>query len=160
MRKPAFRICKNKDAGQLRSNCAADQRLCFRYIRIVQSIYYLNPKFQAHSHLLWLFSPVCVEPGRKPRRPFFSQRGSNYNIYSHRYILVKSFNRPLVFFIDFLQSWNYINVLHLHSRIGKHVCKRYHTTAEYNSKNCIREALMNECILILKKSQEFHWIVG
>ena len=32
MRKPAFCISENKDADQLRSNCAADQRLCFRYI--------------------------------------------------------------------------------------------------------------------------------
>ena len=32
MRKPDFRICKNKDAGQLRGNREADQRLCFRYI--------------------------------------------------------------------------------------------------------------------------------
>ena len=32
MRKPAFCICKNKDADQLRSDCAADQRLCIRYI--------------------------------------------------------------------------------------------------------------------------------
>ena len=32
MRKPAFCICENKDADQLRSNCAADQRLCFRYM--------------------------------------------------------------------------------------------------------------------------------
>ena len=31
MRKPAFCIYENKDADQLRSNCAADQRLCFRY---------------------------------------------------------------------------------------------------------------------------------
>ena len=31
MRKPAFCICENKDADQLRSDCAADQRLCFRY---------------------------------------------------------------------------------------------------------------------------------
>ena len=45
-------------------------------IRIVQSVYYQNPKFQASFHLLWLFSPVCVGPGRKPRRPVFSQRGS------------------------------------------------------------------------------------
>ena len=29
MRKPTFRICKNKGADQLRSNCEADQRLCF-----------------------------------------------------------------------------------------------------------------------------------
>ena len=44
-------------------------------IRIVQSLYFLNPKFQASSHLLWLYSPVCVGPGRKPRRPVFSERG-------------------------------------------------------------------------------------
>ena len=32
MRKPAFCICANKDAYQLRSNHTADQRLCFRYM--------------------------------------------------------------------------------------------------------------------------------
>ena len=31
VRKPAFCICENKDADQLRGNCEADQRLCFRY---------------------------------------------------------------------------------------------------------------------------------
>ena len=31
MRKPAFCICENKDPDQLRSNCAADQRLCCRF---------------------------------------------------------------------------------------------------------------------------------
>ena len=45
-------------------------------IRIGQSLYYLHPKLQASSHLLWLYRPVCVGPGRKPRRPVFSQRGS------------------------------------------------------------------------------------
>ena len=32
VRKPAFCICENKDANQLRGNREADQRLCFRYI--------------------------------------------------------------------------------------------------------------------------------
>ena len=27
---------------------------------IVQSLYFLNPKFLVSSHLLWLYSPVCV----------------------------------------------------------------------------------------------------
>ena len=31
MRKPAFCICENKDADQLRGYREADQRLCFRY---------------------------------------------------------------------------------------------------------------------------------
>ena len=30
--KPDFHTCENKGADQLPSNCAADQRLCFRYI--------------------------------------------------------------------------------------------------------------------------------
>ena len=41
--------------------------------------YYLNPKFQASSHLLWLYSQVCVGPGQKPQRPVFSQRGSYFS---------------------------------------------------------------------------------
>ena len=32
MRKAAFCLCEDKDADQLRSNCAADQRLCFCYM--------------------------------------------------------------------------------------------------------------------------------
>ena len=32
MRKPTICICENKDADQLRGNCEADQRLCFRYL--------------------------------------------------------------------------------------------------------------------------------
>ena len=43
---------------------------------IVQSLCFLNPKFQVSSHLLWLYSPVCVGPGQKPRRPVFWRRGS------------------------------------------------------------------------------------
>ena len=65
MRKRAFCICENKDADQL---CGA-----FVFAtRIVQSLYILNTKFQASSHLLWLCSPIFVGYGRKPRRPVFS----------------------------------------------------------------------------------------
>ena len=52
--------------------------------RIVQSLYFLNTKFQASSYLLWLYSPVCVGPGRKSRRPVFSQRGSNDAAYGRK----------------------------------------------------------------------------
>ena len=60
-RKPTFCICKNKDADQLRGNCKADQHLCFHY---TDSTIPLLSK--SESHLLWLYSLVCVEPGRKP----------------------------------------------------------------------------------------------
>ena len=44
--------------------------------RIVKSLFFLNPKFQASSYLLLLYRPVCVRHGRKCRRPVFSQPGS------------------------------------------------------------------------------------
>ena len=65
--KTGFLHMQNKDADQLCSNSA------FVFATpIVQSLYYLNPKFQASCYLLWLYSLVCVGPGRKPRRPVFS----------------------------------------------------------------------------------------
>ena len=48
--------------------------------RIVQFLFYLNPKFQASSSFLSLYRPVCVGPGRKPRRPVFSRRGSYVSV--------------------------------------------------------------------------------
>ena len=78
MRKLDICICENKDADQLRGNREADQRLCFRYTDIVQSLFFLYSKFQPSSHLQWLYSLVCVRPGRKPQRPVFSQRGSYF----------------------------------------------------------------------------------
>ena len=44
--------------------------------RIVQSLFFLNPKFKVSSLFLCLYRSVCVRPGRKPRRPVFSRRGS------------------------------------------------------------------------------------
>ena len=46
MRKPAFCICENKDADQLRGNRETDQRLCFIATGIVQSLYFLNRNFK------------------------------------------------------------------------------------------------------------------
>ena len=57
MRKPDFCICKNIDADQLRSNCAADQRLCFRY---TDSTIPLLPKSEISGLLP---SSVAVQPG-------------------------------------------------------------------------------------------------
>ena len=48
MRKPDVCLCKNKGAGQLCSNCTADQRLCVH--NTVSKIHLLsNPKFQLLS---------------------------------------------------------------------------------------------------------------
>ena len=81
MRKPVFCICENKGADQLDGNRAADQLIIVTQIvqlisafifatQIVQSLFFLNPKFQPSSHPLWLCRPVCVGPGRKFQKQF------------------------------------------------------------------------------------------
>ena len=67
MLKPAFCICENKGADQLCGNLTADQRLIFA-TQMVQSLYFLNLKFQATSHLYLYTAPVCVGPGQKCQR--------------------------------------------------------------------------------------------
>ena len=51
--------------------------------RIVQLLYFLNPKFQASSQLLCLYSPVCVRPVRKPHCLFSHETAHlmNYNAF-------------------------------------------------------------------------------
>ena len=39
---------------------------------IVQFLFFLKPEFRCSSLLLRLYRPVCVRPGRKPRRLVFS----------------------------------------------------------------------------------------
>ena len=60
MRKSAFCICKTK---------AQISVLVFT-TQIVQSLRFLNRKFQASDHLLRLYSPVCVGLGLKPDDKF------------------------------------------------------------------------------------------
>ena len=62
MRKPAFCICENICLDQLCGNRATDQRLCLSY-KDSTILLLLNLKFQASSHILRLYSPVCVGPG-------------------------------------------------------------------------------------------------
>ena len=61
MRKQTFCICENQGADQLRSE--ADQRLFFA-ARIVQFLYFINPRFPASGSLLCMYSLVCVGPVR------------------------------------------------------------------------------------------------
>ena len=80
MRKTARRKCKHKNADQLCGNHAADQRLCFRFIgRKVPLL--PKSKVSASSHLLTLYSPVCVGAGRQTQRQIFLCFGS-FNVLS------------------------------------------------------------------------------
>ena len=78
MRKPAFCICENKDADQLRCNREADQRICFRY---KDSTIPLLPKSEISS----LYpSSVAVQPGlcrtwsESPKTGFLTTRLITY----------------------------------------------------------------------------------
>ena len=63
MGKPTICIGENKDADQLRGKLIS----AFVFAtRIVQFLFYLNPKFQASGSFLCLYRPVCVGPVRKP----------------------------------------------------------------------------------------------
>ena len=57
MRNPAFCICKNKDADQLRGDREADQRLCCRYTDTTIPI--------LHKYEISSLQPSCVvvQPG-------------------------------------------------------------------------------------------------
>ena len=86
--KPTIGICKNRGADQLHSICKADQRLCFRY-RIVQFLFFLNIKFTASSHLLCLYSLVCVGPVGNPEE--FLHCGLYVNGRNHTNVLLTFF---------------------------------------------------------------------
>ena len=71
IRKPTKCLGENKGADQLRGVST------FAFATwIVQSLFFLHPKFQASSCLLSLHRLVCVGPGRKPTLLVFSRKGS------------------------------------------------------------------------------------
>ena len=112
VRKRAFCICENKDADQLRGNREADQRLCFRHFVfatwIVQFLFYLNPKFQASSHLLWLYSPVCVG---NPEDRFSHNKACMFYVELTKIIHHSSLNTHLSYATKFGRKWNDKNTL-------------------------------------------------
>ena len=60
MRKPAFCIYAKR---KTQISCAVTAQLISAFVFttwMVQSVFYLDSKFQASSHFLWLYSPVCV----------------------------------------------------------------------------------------------------
>ena len=75
VRKPDFSYAKTKAQISFAVTAKLISASVFT-TRIVRFLFFLNPKFQASSLLLWLYRPVCVRPGRKPRRPVFLHHGS------------------------------------------------------------------------------------
>ena len=68
MRKPTICISMRKQRRR-----SASQKLMGAFVFatwIVQFLYFLNPKFPFSSHLLCMYSSVCVRPNWKPHRWF------------------------------------------------------------------------------------------
>ena len=60
MRKPTFCICENKGVDSCKVTVHVQLISAFAFATsIVQSLYFLNLKFQASSYLLRLYSAVC-----------------------------------------------------------------------------------------------------
>ena len=88
MGKTTICIGENNDADQLRSNCEADQRLCFRYS---DSTIPLLLKSEISSFKLFsvLVQPGFVGPVRKPHC-WFSHEGAHMNLESKSPFVTKS----------------------------------------------------------------------
>ena len=67
-----FAYVKNKDADQLHSKSVTAQlNIDIGFAtRIEQSLYFLDTKFHVSSHLLWLYSLVCVRLVGNPQDRF------------------------------------------------------------------------------------------
>ena len=74
MRKPDFCLCENKGADQLRSNCEADQRLCFHYTDST-----ISPLLRDKISRFWLSSVIvqaglCQTWSETPKTGFLASR--------------------------------------------------------------------------------------
>ena len=110
LRKPAFCICENKDADQLRGNREADQRLCFRY---TDSSIPLLPKYEISSLLP---SSVAVQPGlcqtwwETPKTGFLTtitDRDMSSSSYTDIPLISPQQQRSKSFFIN-LSTYNHV----------------------------------------------------
>ena len=74
MRKPAFCICKNKDADQLRSNREADQRLCFRYMDSATPLLSISEISSLYPFSMTVQPDLCPTWSETPKTGFLTTR--------------------------------------------------------------------------------------
>ena len=77
MGKPTISIGENKGTDQLRGYREADLRLFFFATRIVQFLFYLNPKFQASSSFFMLVQVGLCRTCSETTFLVFTRGGSN-----------------------------------------------------------------------------------
>ena len=81
MRKPAFCICENKDADQLRGNREADQRLCFRYIDSKIPLFSIYEISSLWPSCVALQPGLCRTRSETPKTGFLTTRLSFHCVF-------------------------------------------------------------------------------
>ena len=77
VRKPAFCICENKDADQLRGDREADLRLCFRYTDSTIPLLHKSKMLSLYASSVAVQQLFVSDVVGNPEDRVFSQRGSN-----------------------------------------------------------------------------------
>ena len=81
-------------------SCAVTAQLISVFVfatQIVQSLFYLHPKFQVSSQLLQMHRPVYVRPGRIPQKLVFLRHGSYYK-YTDTFMKIEKMNMIVYLF--------------------------------------------------------------
>ena len=73
-RKPDFYLCENKGADQLRSNCEADQRLCFRYMDSTLSLLIKSEISSFYAASGTVHVGLCQTWSETPKTGFLASR--------------------------------------------------------------------------------------
>ena len=74
VRKPAFCICENKDADQLRGNREADQRLCFRHIDSAIFLLSISEISSLYTSSVAVQPDLCGTRSEIPKTGFLTTR--------------------------------------------------------------------------------------
>ena len=74
MRKTDFCLCENKGADQLRSNCEADQRLCFRYTDSIISLLLKSEISSFWPSSVTVHAGLCQTWSELPKTGFLASR--------------------------------------------------------------------------------------
>ena len=73
-KKTGFCLCENKGADQLRSNCEADQRLCFRYTDSTLSLFIKSEISSFYAASGTVHVGLCQTWLETPRTGFLASR--------------------------------------------------------------------------------------
>ena len=94
VRKPDFCLCENKGADQLRSNCEADQRLCFRYTDSTISLLLKSEISSFYLSSVAAQAGLCQTWPETPKTGFLASRLIWYSPQTSKYPLY-------IFTVDF-----------------------------------------------------------